>query len=97
MPIPMMIMIAMTVGFLITGLTLDMNVWNVRLLDTVSLKCFSALALGGVGGCSMVTDIQVIKNPRILEDTTTYFVILIKSEIFYCSRVEQKYFINILY
>ena len=33
-PMPMTIMMAMTLGFLITGLTLVINAWNVTVVDT---------------------------------------------------------------
>ena len=61
----MTIIMAMTLGFLITGFTLDTNVWNVTCEVTRALLV-SALALGGVGGRSLVTDSQVSRNPTIL-------------------------------
>ena len=60
-PIPMTRMMAMTLGFLITSLTLVTNVWNV----TREL-CDTALGLGGVWGRLLVTDNQVSRNPTIL-------------------------------
>ena len=57
----------MTLGFLITGFTLDTNVWNVTWSELVTRSLLdSALALGGVGGRSLVTDSQVSRNPTIL-------------------------------
>ena len=61
-----MIMMAMTVRLLITGIILVTNAWNVSLVLSLVVLSWAALGLGATMGSSTVTVTHVSRNPTTL-------------------------------